>query len=115
MGLTARSKKCKLDKGKDETLAPLSLLHIPSSPMPSLEMMTFTPPTTCSKGKDKVGKSVCEYLATTFGRAHNVIIDNELRGLSLVLSHELVSLHIHKLVQVFYSATFRCSMSIYTC
>nr|POE75827.1 hypothetical protein CFP56_05097 [Quercus suber] len=53
-------------------------------------MMTFTPPTTRSKGKGKVGKSVWEDLATALGRAHNVITDDELRGLSSIPSHELV-------------------------
>ena len=66
-------------------------------------MMMFTPPTTCSKGKSKVGKSVWEDLATAFGWAHNVITDEELKGLSSISSQELVSHHIHKLVQVLYS------------
>ena len=56
--LTPGSKKCKLDKDKDETLAPLSLFGTLSSHTPSLEMMTFTRPTTNSKGKGKVGKNV---------------------------------------------------------
>ena len=60
-------------------------------------MMTFNPPTTHSKGKDKVGKSVREDLATNLGRAHNVITDDELKGLSSIPSHKLVSCHIHKL------------------
>ena len=54
--LTPGSKKRKLDKGKDETPSPLSLFGTPSSPTNSLEMMTFIPPTTRSKGKGKVGK-----------------------------------------------------------
>ena len=104
--LTPGLKKCKLDKGKDETLAPLSLFGTPSSPMPSLQMMTFTPLTTHSKDKSKVGKSVWEDTTTTFGRAHNVVTDDKLRGLLSIPSHELVSCHIHKLVQVFYLATY---------
>ena len=40
------------------------------------------------------------------GRAHNTITNNELRGLSSILSHELVSHRILKLVQVFCSITF---------
>lgn len=55
---TPRSKKRKLDNGKDETPAPLSLFGTPSPLTPSFEMMTFTPLTTCSKGKGNVGKSV---------------------------------------------------------
>ena len=113
--LTPRSKKHKLDEGKNETPFPLSLFGTRSSPMPSLEMMAFTPPSTHSKGKGKVGKSVWEDPATAHGQAHNVITNNELRGLSSIPSHEQVILHIHKLVQVFYSATLYCSLSIYTC
>ena len=113
--LTPGSKKRKLNEGKDNTHAPLSLLGTLSSPTPSLEMITFTPSTTCSKGKGKVGKSVWEDPATAHGQAHNVITNNELRGLSSIPSHEQVILHIHKLVQVFYSATLYCSLSIYTC
>ena len=56
--LTPRSKKHKIDEGKDETLALLSLFGTPSFPTSSLEMMTFTPPTTRSEGKGKVGKSI---------------------------------------------------------
>ena len=65
--LIPRLKKRKLDEGKDKTAAPLSLFGTPSSPTPSLEMMTFTPPTICSKGKGKVGKSVWEDPSTTLG------------------------------------------------
>ena len=113
--LTPGLKKHKLDEGKDETPAPLSLFGTPSSPTPSLKMMTFSPPTTRSKGKGKVGKSVWEDPATAFGWAHNVITDDELKGILSIPSHELVSRHIHKLVQVFYSAILYCSLSIYTC
>ena len=113
--ITPGSKRCKLDEGKDETLAPLSLFDTPSSPTPSLEMMTFSPPTTRSKGKAKVAKSVWDGLATALGRAHNVITNDELKGLLSIPSHELVSLHIHKLVQVFYSTFLHYSLRIYTC
>ena len=104
--LTPRSMKRKLDKGKDETPAPLSLFGTLFSPTPSLKMMTSTPPTTHSNGKGKVGKSACEDPSMVLGRAHNVITNDELRGLLSIPSHELVSRYIHKLVRVFYSATF---------
>nr|POE70701.1 hypothetical protein CFP56_49091 [Quercus suber] len=45
------SKKRKLNERKDETPAPLSVFGTPPSPTPSLEMTTFTPPTTHSKRK----------------------------------------------------------------
>ena len=34
------------------------------------------------------------------GHAHNMVTNNELKGLSSIPSHKLVSRHIHKLVQV---------------
>ena len=111
--LTPWSKKCKLYEGKDETPAPSSHFGTPSSPTPSLEMITFTTPSTCSKGKGKAGKSVWEDPAIALGWDHIVITVDELRGLSSIPSYELVNCHIHKLVQVFYSATFYCWLSIY--
>nr|POE83556.1 hypothetical protein CFP56_60143 [Quercus suber]POE97287.1 hypothetical protein CFP56_75556 [Quercus suber] len=88
--LTPGSKKRKLDEGKDETPAPLSFFGTPSSPTPSLEMMAFTSPTTHSKGKGKVGKSVWKDPTTALGQVHNIITDDELRGLLSIPSHELV-------------------------
>ena len=63
-------------------------------------MMMFSPHTSRSKGKSKVGKSVWEDPPIALGWAHNVIINEELKGLSSILSHKLVSRHINKLVQV---------------
>ena len=101
--LSVEKKKSKLNEEKGEmTISPI-IRTVHFSPTPSLKMMTFTPPTTRSKGKSKVGKSIWEDLTAALGRAHNVIIDKELKGLSSILSHELVSHHIHKLVQVLYS------------
>ena len=104
--LTFDSKKCKLSEGKGETTTPSSIFGTLSSPTCSLEMITFSPPTTHSMGKCKAGKSIWEDPTIALGRAHNVITDDELRGLSFILSHELVSHHVHKLVQVFWSITF---------
>ena len=113
--ITPGSKRHKLDEGKDKTPTPLSLFDTLSSPTPSLEMMTFSPPTTRSKGKAKVGKSVWDDPATALGRAHNVITNDELKGLSSIPSQELVSRHIHILVQVFYSTFLHYLLSSYTC
>lgn len=98
--LATDSKKRKLgeENGETATLPPIQIT--PSSSTPSLEVTTFTPLTTPSKGKGKAGRSVWDDLVTTLGRAYNVIIDDELKGLSSIASHELVSRHIHKLVQV---------------
>jgi len=98
--LTADSKKRKLSDEKAETAA-LPPIHItPSSPTSSLEVTAFTLPTTRVKGKGTIGRSVWDNPITTMGHAHNVIIDDELKGLSSISSHELVNHHIHKLVQV---------------
>lgn len=64
--------------------------------------MNVTPPTTRSKGKSKIRKSVWEEPATALGQAHNVTVNEELKDLASIPSHELVNHHIHKLVQVFY-------------
>uniref|UniRef100_A0A7N2RB25 Pentatricopeptide repeat-containing protein n=1 Tax=Quercus lobata TaxID=97700 RepID=A0A7N2RB25_QUELO len=55
--ITPRSKKRKLDEGKDETPALQSLFCTPSSPTPSLKMMNFSPLTTHSKWKAKSTKA----------------------------------------------------------
>ena len=98
--LAADSKKRKLSEEKGKAVALPSVQVALSSPTPSLEVTTFTPPTTRSKGKGKAGRSVWDDLATTMGHAHNVITDDTLKGLSSIPSHELVGRHIHKLVQV---------------
>ena len=97
--LTADSKKRKLSDEKAETATLLPIHITPSSPS-SLEVTAFTLPTTRVKGKGTIGRSVWNNPITTMGRAHNVIIDDELKGLSSISSHELVNHHIHKLVQV---------------
>jgi len=96
--LAAESKKRKLGSEKGDIVVLPSVQIAPSSPTQSLEVAAFTPFTTRSKGKGKVGKSVWDDLATTLGRAHNVVIDKELKSLISIPSHELVSCHIHKLV-----------------
>ncbi|KAK9998066.1 hypothetical protein SO802_017669 [Lithocarpus litseifolius] len=78
----------------------LSIHIISSSPTSSLEVTASTPSITRLKGKRKVGKSVWDDPTTTLGRAHNVITDDKLKGLTSIPSQELVSRHIHKLVQV---------------
>ena len=78
----------------------LSILPHPPSPTPSLEVTAVTPPLTHAKGKTKVGMNVWDDPVTALGHAHNVITNDELKSLSSVPSHELVSRHIHKLVQV---------------
>ena len=96
--LATDSKKRKLGEETGETVV-LPPIHVaPSSPILSLEVTAFTPPTTCAKGKGKARRSVWDDPAIAMGRAHNVITNDELKGSSSIPSHELVSYHIHKLV-----------------
>lgn len=67
-------------------------------------LLLLQPILTRSKGKSKVGMSVWDDPAIALGRAHNVITNDELKVLSSIPSHELVSRHIHKLVQASSSA-----------
>ena len=100
--LAIDTKKRKLNEEKSETIISSSVHTVPSSSTPCLEMVTVTPPTTHSKGKSKIGKSIWEDPATALRQGHNIIMDEELKGLASILSHKLVSCHIHKLVHVFY-------------
>ena len=98
--LTSDLKKRKLSDEKANTFA-LPPVHIaPPFPISSLEVTAGTPPLTRAKGKSKLGMSVWDDPTTALGRAHNVITNDELRGLSSIPSHELINRHIHKLVQV---------------
>nr|POE71686.1 hypothetical protein CFP56_37497 [Quercus suber] len=65
--LAVDSKKRKLGDEKGDTVMPPSVQTTPSSPTLSLEVIAFTPLTTHSKRKGKVGKSVLDDLATTLG------------------------------------------------
>nr|POE83193.1 hypothetical protein CFP56_58914 [Quercus suber] len=99
--LTSGSKKRKLGDEKAEVSLLNLFVHIaPPSPTPSLEVTAISPPVTCAKGKSKIGMNVWDDPATTLGWVHNVITSDELKSLTFVPSHELVSRHIHKLVQV---------------
>nr|POF01440.1 hypothetical protein CFP56_35717 [Quercus suber] len=98
--LTSDSKKRKLsDKKVDAAALPPVYVTLPS-PTPSLEVTVVTPPLTHAKGQSKVGMSVWDDPAIALGHTHNVITNDELKGLSSIPSHKLVSRHIHKLVQV---------------
>ena len=114
--LTFDLKKRKLSDEKVDIAALPPVNVTPPSPTSSLEVTTVTPPLTRTKGKSMVGMSVWDDPATTLGRAHNVITNDKLKGLSSIPSQELVSRHIHKLVQVCNSvlpaSLFRFS---YTC
>ena len=110
--LDADSKKRKLSDKKGDTVVLSSVQIAPSSPTLTLEVTAFTPPTTRSKGKGKVRKSIQDDPAIALGRAHVVVTDDKLKSLTSLPSHKLVSSHVHKLVQV-YSFPFH-SIFLYT-
>ena len=53
-----------------------------------------------NKGKEKVGSSVWSDAETTMDHANELFTPGEMKEISSVPSHEMVSRHIHKLVQV---------------
>nr|POE96209.1 hypothetical protein CFP56_59996 [Quercus suber] len=77
-----------------------NLVHtlLPFSPAISID--EFPSPPRTWKGKEKKGENVWTDPAMALGRAHNVLFEEGLKALSLVPSYELVSRHIHKLMQV---------------
>ena len=52
------------------------------------------------KGKEKVGCSVWEDAGVTMDRASELLTPGEMKEISSVPSYEMVSRHVHKLVQV---------------
>lgn len=93
-------KRRELHNEKGDAVVSPFVQIIPSSPTPSLEITASTSSPTRSKGKGKVRKSVWDDPVTALGQADNMVTYDELRGLSSIPSHELVSHHIHKIVQV---------------
>ena len=53
-----------------------------------------------SKGKEKVSSSVWSDAEAAMDRAHELLTSGEMKEISSVPSHEIVSRHIHKLIQV---------------
>ena len=53
-----------------------------------------------SKGKEKVGASVWSDVETAMDRANELFTPGEMKEITSVPSHEMVSRHVHKLVQV---------------
>lgn len=77
-----------------------TLVHTPLVPSLIMSIEELPSPTRTHKGKEKKGKKVWTDLVTTFGQAHNVISNDKLKALSFVPSHEPISCHVPKLVQV---------------
>ena len=53
-----------------------------------------------SKGKEKVGSSVWSDAEVAVDRAQKIFTSGEMKEISSTPSHEMVSRHVHKLVQV---------------
>ena len=53
-----------------------------------------------SKGKEKVGSSVWSDVEAAMDRANELLTPGEMKEISSIPSHEMVSCHVHKLVQV---------------
>ena len=53
-----------------------------------------------SKGKEKVGASVWSDVETAMDCANELLTPGEMKEITSVPSHEMVSHHVHKLVQV---------------
>ena len=66
----------------------------------SIEELPYHPLT--QKGKEKKGESIWTDPATALGQTHNVISNDKFKALSSIPSHELISCHVHKLVQVIF-------------
>ena len=53
-----------------------------------------------SKGKEKVGSSVWFDAEAAMDHANELLTPGEMKEISSIPSHEMVSRHVHKLVQV---------------
>ena len=53
-----------------------------------------------SKGKEKVGSNIWSDAEAAIDRAHELLTLGEMKEISSIPSHEIVSCHVHKLVRV---------------
>ena len=53
-----------------------------------------------SRGKEKIGSSVWSDAETAMDRVNELLTPGEMKEISNIPSHEMVSRHVHKLVQV---------------
>ena len=105
-GGSLQSKRRRLKKGVDskKSFVPSAVQKVsevlPSSPIVSIEELT--PSLRSFKGRDK-GKSISDFqndLGLAMAKAHDVISTDELGSFSSIESHDLVTQHLHKNVQV---------------
>ena len=62
-----------------------------------------------SKGKEKVGSNIWADAEAAMTRANELLTPEEMKEIFLVPSHEMVSQHVHKLVQVIFLILFLVS------
>lgn len=118
--ISIETKKRRVEKSTtDAPTTTLVSLSVPGptklrASSPTLSLKELTPWPKILDKKTKIGPDVWEDIRTTVGRAHNVVISEELKSLSTVPSHELVNHYMHKLVQVFYFFhSFHFSSSVF--
>ena len=74
-----------------------------TSPVVSLEEVpTLKKRKTGYKGKEKMGSTIWADVDVAMTRANELLTPEEIKEISLVPSHEMVSQHVHKLVQVIF-------------
>lgn len=92
-------------KRGSSTPTPTPTLNEGRSASSALSMEELAPPLkkrkTEGKGKEKVGSSIWANAGVAMARANNFLTPEEMREISSIPSHEMVSEHVHKLVQVF--------------
>ena len=85
-----------------------------ASPVISVEEVArpFKKQKAASKGKEKVGASVWSDAGTAMDRANELFTPGEMREVTSIPSHEMVSRHVHKLVQVIHQTSLSFSSSL---
>ena len=73
---------------------------------PAISIEEIIPPSkkcqTGDKGKEKIGASIWANTRIALALANEVVTPKEIKDISSVPSHEMVSRHVHKLVQVIF-------------
>lgn len=85
-----------------ETMASALIASNPKAASLAISLKEITPRPKKAGGSDKrknhMDFNVWDDIATAMGRAHNIVTLDELKSLSAIPSHKLVSRHVHKLV-----------------
>lgn len=108
-GLLTRKRQRENEPNKEDPMATspvvTSMPHRPTSPTFSLELithsLTHSDRGSKAKGRDKASiSSFWEDAGTVILKAHEAISVNDLQPLGVKLSHELMSSHVHWVLQV---------------